>query len=217
MDITILCSSVSHPVNDTLTEWMQNNREKHQIHLVHSVKDLTGGDLLFLISCAEIISKELRDKYQKTLIIHSSDLPQGRGWSPHIWGIIEGKTEIVSSLLEAEDKVDTGDIWKKIKVKIPKSCLSEEINQLLFDTLKQLMDFAVNNFSIIIPVAQKGQSSHYRKRTPEDSELDVDKTIKEQFDLLRVCDVDRFPAFFELYGCKYRIEITKLGGEHEKN
>ena len=55
----------------------------------------------------------------------------------------------------------------------------------------------------------KGKGSFYRKRTPEDSELDIDKTIREQFNLLRAVDNNRYPAFFKLNGQKYTLKIFR--------
>ena len=43
----------------------------------------------------------------------------------------------------------------------------------------------------------------------EDSLLDFNKTITEQFNLLRVVDNDKYPAFFENQGEKYFLKITK--------
>ena len=40
-------------------------------------------------------------------------------------------------------------------------------------------------------------------------EIDPDKTIAEQFDLMRVCDPDRYPAYFNYLGYKYVIRIEK--------
>ena len=34
------------------------------------------------------------------------------------------------------------------------------------------------------------------KRTPADSEIDPGKSILEQFNLLRIVDSERYPAFF---------------------
>ena len=48
-----------------------------------------------------------------TLVLHASDLPDGRGWSPHVWDVISGKSSLTLSLINAEDSVDTGHIWKK--------------------------------------------------------------------------------------------------------
>ena len=49
-------------------------------------------------------------------MIHASDLPKGRGWSPHIWGLINEAQQITISLLEAVDKVDSGDIESNVEL-----------------------------------------------------------------------------------------------------
>lgn len=213
MEITILCSSEKHPINSWLITWKDKKSENHTIDLVRNKSDLSGGDLLFLISCSEIIKQEEREKYQKTLVIHASDLPRGRGWSPHIWQIIEGENSICVSLLEAEDKVDSGDIWHQIKVDIPKHFLFDEINNALFEAELLLMDFAVNNMQSIVPHKQSAEvePTYYPKRSPKDSQLDPEQSIKGLFDVMRVCDPERFPAYFELYGKKYAVKLEKIG------
>ena len=45
------------------------------------------GDILFLISCSERIGDAYRQKYRHVLVLHASDLPKGRGWSP-MFGIL---------------------------------------------------------------------------------------------------------------------------------
>jgi methionyl-tRNA formyltransferase len=176
------------------------------------MKALRSGDLLFLISCTEIVDSESRNKFKKVLVIHASDLPIGRGWSPHIWQILEGKDRITLTLLEAEKEVDTGDIWKQMVVTVPSNALWDEINKLIFDAECLLMDFAVANFDQVNPVPQNLSipSSYYPKRKPSDSELNPEKGIAEQFDLLRVCDPARFPAYFRLRGCEYKIRLEKI-------
>ena len=209
MIISILITSKEHPVNTYVNKWVEKNKS-HQISIIHSKKDLTSGDILFLISCSEILSKFDRDKFKKTLIIHASDLPNGRGWSPHIWEIINGATDITISLLEAESKVDTGDIWKKISVPIPKTALFDEINELIFNAELELMDFAIANYNTIKPKKQSNiDSTYWPKRSPKDSEIDVNKAISEQFDLIRICDPDRFPVFFYKNGERFNITIKK--------
>lgn len=212
MKITILNSSEKHPINLWLEKWIEINCLRHDIDLVRNKADLSKGDILFLISCSEIITSVDREKYKKTLVIHASDLPRGRGWSPHVWDVINGAKEITVTLLEAEDKVDSGDIWNKIKVLIPSTALWDEINTLVFDAELALMDFAVVNFHSITPQvqSQKVEPSYWPKRTPKDSEIDINKTISEQFDLIRVCDPSRFPAFFFKDGKKFSIKIEAI-------
>ncbi|HIL02952.1 MAG TPA: UDP-glucuronic acid dehydrogenase [Candidatus Thioglobus autotrophicus] len=209
MNISILITSKEHPVNTYVNKWVETNKS-HQISIVHSKEDLASGDILFLISCSDIVSKLERDKFKKTLIIHASDLPNGRGWSPHIWEIINGATDITLSLLEAEDEVDTGDIWKKISVPIPKTTLFDEINELIFDSELALMDFAIENYNTIEPKKQSNiDSAYWPKRSPKDSLIDINKTLADQFDLIRVCDSKRFPAYFYKEGVKFNIVIEK--------
>lgn len=211
MKITIVCTSINHPVNAYLERWIGAQELKHQIDLVRSKRELTGGDLLFLISCSELVSKEERDRYDKTLLVHASDLPRGRGWSPHIWQILEGATRICVTLLEAEDKVDSGSIWSQIWVDIPPHALWNEINHAIFEAELELMDFAVTNFGVVRPRAQSAEvaPTYYPRRNEADSALDPAKSIEEQFDLMRVSDPARFPAYFELRGQRYILKLEK--------
>ena len=149
--------------------------------------------------------------YKKTLLIHASDLPKGRGWSPHIWSIIEGNSQITLCLLDAEDKIDTGDIYKKIKIEIDSHELWYEINDKLFKAELELMDYAISFFETLKASKQKLDSNHvyYSKRTPEDSILDPNESIKNQFNKLRIMDPDRYPAYFLMNGHKYKLTIKK--------
>ncbi len=209
MNITILTTSIEHPVNAYLDKWVESNKN-HKIDIVRSKKELISGDILFLISCSEIISKLERDMFKKTLVVHASDLPYGRGWSPHVWEIISGASDITLSLLEAEDKVDTGDIWKKINTPIPKTAIFDEINELIFNSELELMDFAIENFDTISPENQPNiDVTHWPKRSPKDSLIDINQTISDQFDLIRVCDSKRFPAYFYKDGVRFNITIEK--------
>lgn len=209
MNITILNSSETHPINPWLDHWIMENSIAHEINLVRKKSELVGGDILFLISCSEIINANDRRKFKKVLVIHASDLPRGRGWSPHVWEIVNGAHEVTVSLLEAEDCVDAGDIWYKLKLKIPTTALYDEINQLLFDVEIELMDYAVQNYGKIIPEKQDGtvEPSYWPRRTPKDSEIDIKLSIEEQFNLIRVCDPNRFPAFFYKDGKKFILKI----------
>ena len=211
MKISFLCSNAQHPVNDYLRQWIIENQSTHQIELVRNKNALTGGELLFLISCSQVVNAQDRAQYSHTLVLHASDLPKGRGWSPHIWDIIKGANEITLTLLEAEDKIDSGRIWQKKLIPLTKDMLWDEINALLFAAELELVDYAIANCNSIIPAEQSTEiePSYYPKRSPEDNRIDPHKTIAEQFNTLRVCDPKRFPAYFELHGKRYNIILEK--------
>jgi methionyl-tRNA formyltransferase len=217
MNITVLCSSPEHPVNAYLEQWADDKRVRHQIHLVRKRSELPGGDILLLVSCSELIKAEHRAMYKHTLVLHASDLPKGRGWSPHIWEIVNGADAITLSLLEAEDRVDSGKIWLKRSIPIKKTDLWYDVNHKLFKTEIDLMNEAVESFGQIQPQPQDASinPTYYERRTPTHSELDPHKTIAEQFDLMRMCDPERYPAWFEHRGQKYKISLEKV--DHEEN
>ena len=56
---------------------------------------------------------------------------------------------------------------------------------------------------------QFGKSTFYKKRTKEDSKLSIDLPLKKQFNLLRICNNDLWPAFFYFKKKKYIIKIYK--------
>ncbi|NQY86537.1 MAG: UDP-glucuronic acid dehydrogenase [Colwellia sp.] len=214
LKISIICSDPEHPVNIVLNDWIEINRTNYELQLVECASNLREqGDFLFLISCSEFVKKNIRDRFNHTLVLHASDLPHGRGWSPHIWEILNGAQYITLTLLEAADSIDSGKIWVKEQIPLAGSELLEEINTLLFTAEIKLIEFAINQYVDITPAVQplNISPSYYPKRNPKDSRIDINKTLDSQFNLLRVCDNERFPAFFERNGYHYAVKIENLG------
>lgn len=211
MKISILCTDPGHPVAPRLRRWREEMETAgHEVTLCWDKKVLPGGDILFLVSCSQLVEAPRRAGYSASLVLHASDLPRGRGWSPHVWAVVNGANELILSMLDAEDAVDSGAIWFKTEVLLEGHELLAEINEKLFAAELCLMSRAVQEWGAVQPVPQTGGASSYlRKRTPDDSRLDPEKTIAEQFDLLRVVDNVRYPAFFEYRGRRYILKIEK--------
>lgn len=218
MNISIVCSDPLHPFMPVLEQWAQKRGATHAVKIARRVAELDHGDLLFLISCHEIVRPETTRRFTHSLVVHASDLPRGRGWSPHIWSIVGGENVITVSLLEAAQGVDSGMIWTKEQFRLDGHELHDEINARLFETEIRLMDFALARCRDIAPQPQdEVDASYWRKRTPQDSRVDIDRSIREQFNLLRVCDPDRYPAFFEKDGFVYDITLKKRETRPEGN
>lgn len=217
MHITILCTDSNHPVVQSLQAWLHDMSLKgYCVSLVHDKSELRGGDILFLVSCSQVISEVERKGYKATLVLHASDLPSGRGWSPHIWSILGGANKIVVSLLEAAEPVDSGAVWLKTQFELEGHELLSEINSKLFKAELSLMTQVLEQFESIKPIQQAGDPGKYMpKRSVADSELDPYKTIAEQFDLLRIVDARRYPAFFNYRGKRYLIKIEKEENEEK--
>ena len=189
----------------------------HDVALLFDKQELTGGDVLFLVSCGQIVGPTERTLFRAVLVLHASDLPKGRGWSPHIWGIVKGSNRITVSLMEAADPLDSGDVWLQTTFDLAGDELLPEINERLFAAELTLMTRAVDDFGSIQPLPQSGEPEPYlRKRTAADSRLDPEKTLAEQFDLLRVVDSQRYPAFMDYRGQRYLIRIEKANRVHDR-
>jgi len=210
--VAILCTDPIHPVNAWLQAWGARCRTERraQVTIYRDMHELAGGDFLFLVSCHQIVDHAVRSLYRHTLVLHASDLPRGRGMSPHIWQIVHGAHDITLTLLNAVDQLDAGDIWCQQAIAFDGTELHDEINQKLFDAEVTLMDWALLNCATSVPRSQSGSATHYRKRTPADSQIDPTRPLQESFDLLRVADPNRYPAWFELRGQTYQIRIEKV-------
>ena len=165
-----------------------------------------NGWILFLLSC----SKKLQnlELFKHNIVIHASDLPSGKGWSPITWQILEGKNEIPLTVFEAEDGIDSGPIYFKESIELKGNELINEIRVLLVSKIEKLILKFIKQ-SHKDPVPQSGISTYYKRRLPINSQLDLNKTIMQQFNLLRVLDNERYPGYFFYMGEKYIIKIFK--------
>ena len=210
MEITIITSSFDHPIFPYLKKWQKGQSHRHDIQIIDDITHIKSGDFLILVSCHDFIGAEIRSNFKYALLLHASDLPKGRGWSPHVWDIINGSSYLTLSLLEVTDPIDTGDVWKKTKIPLEGHELYDEIDHLLFSHEINLINCAIENFRNIKPIKQSVNNvTYYDRRNSQDSEIDSSKSISSQWNLLRVCDIDRYPPFVYLDASKYILKVRK--------
>lgn len=166
-------------------------------------------DIIFILSYHNIIPQKYLQA-NHNIVVHASALPQGKGWAPMFWQILEGKNEIPFSMFEASSGVDNGDIYMQKTLKLSGFELNHELREKQASfTIDMCLEFINNYEKYKTPQKQIGEESFYPKRSLKDSRLDIDKSIKEQFDLLRIVDNDAYPAFFEIEGHSYILKIEK--------
>lgn len=181
----------------------------HEVSFVENPQDLPEGDVAFFLSCEQIIKKDLRDRNTHNIVIHSSKLPQGKGWSPLTWQILEGKNTIPTTLFEAVDAVDAGDVYEVDNIILEGHELLPEIHKKQGEIINSLALRFVDSYPPQNPQVQKGEESFYPKRKPKDSEVSPDKTLAEIFDNFRVADNEKYPVFFTHRGKTYTLKIYK--------
>ena len=179
--------------------------------LVHDYSRIQTGEAAFFLGCTKFCPKELLCRSQYNLVVHESELPKGRGYAPISWTVLGGKNEIIFSLIEADENIDSGKIYYQLKIQMQGNELCAEIRELQGNkTIELCLDFILNG-RIQDAKEQKGEATYFRRRTSVDSELDVNKTLADQFDLLRIVDNERYPAFFKYKNRLYRLKIEAIG------
>tara|TARA_R110002012_G_scaffold242832_1_gene417315 strand:- start:15709 stop:16359 length:651 start_codon:yes stop_codon:yes gene_type:complete len=182
---------------------------KYTCKLVRIAKDIPYGDVCFFLGCTQIVCKNELARNRHNLVVHESDLPQGKGFAPMSWQILQGKKDIPICLIEANEEADSGKIWLTDTIKLNGRELHDEWRKKQGEATLSIAKKFIDNFETLTPKSQKGEVSTYPRRSSKNSELCLNKTLAEQFDLLRVVSNDHYPAFFIKDGIKYTIEISR--------
>lgn len=181
----------------------------YQCLLVRNAQDVPQGNICFLLGCTQIVSDDILARNQHNLVVHESDLPQGRGFAPMSWQILSGESSIFVCLLEAKKEVDSGKIWLTDTIELNGTELHDEWRAKQGVVTLKLAKKFIDDFEKLNPTEQTGDTSFYPRRTPKDSKLDINKSLNEQFNLLRVASNKDYPAFFIKDGVRYKLEISK--------
>ena len=173
-------------------------------------KEKKKNDVAFILSYYKLVDQNFLEKNKFNIVIHESNLPRGKGWAPLFWQIIEGKNTIDFTVFEVDKSIDGGDFYFKEKMHLKGHELYDEIRDLQAKMRIKCCMKLLRNFKKLKLKKQRGISTYYRKRNKEDAEININKTIKSQFNLLRSVDNNNFPAFFNYKNNKYIIKISKV-------
>src|SRR5215207_6931705 len=89
--VTILTDAESwlHNFLPTLVADLQSRG--HSVSIVTTPAEVPEGDFLLCLSSTRLVPPSVLARSRHNLVVHQSDLPRGRGWSPVSWQILEGK------------------------------------------------------------------------------------------------------------------------------
>ena len=183
--------------------------ENYTFSYLFNADEVWGFDVVFLLGYTAILPNDFLQRNSLNLVVHESDLPRGKGFAPVQWQLLEGCSEITVSLIEAVEKFDGGDIFQQSKITFDGSELYDEIREKQAIATIDIISEFLSSYPNISRFKQIGQESFYPKRTSADGELDISKTLQENFNLLRVGNNDAWPSFFYYKGVKYILKIFK--------
>ena len=209
ISVAFLLDNTNDWLSGYIPEYMHASN-KFSVNICYVEKEVRGFDLVFVLGYTRLLKGDILDANKLLLVIHECDLPKGRGFAPVQWQILEGKNDITVCLLKVSNEADTGDIFDKMLLSFDGTELYEEVRRkqalITFELIARFLDKYPN----VSCEKQIGEPTFYRRRNPSDSRLDIDQTIRNQFNLLRICNNKDWPAFFEISGVRYQIKIEKM-------
>lgn len=181
-------------------------KELHQ-----STQDL-DFDVLISSGYPFMIPVEVFSRASIALNFHPTLLPKYRGRYLHpILINRDQETGVTAHLID--EAYDTGPIVQQIKYPVStfdsiKSLSRKNINaeiQLALEVLESITRGELKAQT----QDEKLSSSYFKPRTPEDSEINPDKSLRDLFYEIRCCDPELYPAFFYLDGQKVYLKVFR--------
>jgi methionyl-tRNA formyltransferase len=173
----------------------QNPKELHK--LLQNVRP----KYIFFPHWSWVVSDEIVNHYE-CVCFHMTDLPYGRGGSPLQNLIIKGHQSTILTALRMKKTIDTGPIYYKQPMSLDGSAYD------IFQRAAKMSWSMIENFILENPKAysQKGKTTIFKRRTPEQSLIPKGLTLEEIHDYIRMLDAPGYPsAFLKFDG--YRLEM----------
>lgn len=183
--------------------------KKYTFKVSRDIKKVSNQDILFILNYTKILSKKRLMQNKLNLVIHSSNLPKNRGGAPLHWQILQNKKKIKICLFEAIEKLDAGNIFLTEELSFNDTELYDELRDKQSKKMIKLIKNFLSKYPKIKGTKQFGKPSFNKKRNSNHSELDINKSFKDQFNLMRVSDNEKYPAFFNFRNNKYILKIYK--------
>lgn len=137
-----------------------------------------------------LIPKSILNRFEFGIFgFHGSSyyLPKGKGRSPLNWSLIENRKIIHNHLFRYDENADAGPIFsiKDFEITPFDSIQTLQYKSILTAKfqLKQLLE-SYKEKSIKV-TSQKGESTFYKKRNPEDGQINFNKKTMEIYNLIR--------------------------------
>jgi methionyl-tRNA formyltransferase len=190
-------------------ETLIKKNKKYSFKIFTDFRRVKNYEIVFILNYTKILKKNFLKKNLLNLVFHTSDLPKGKGFAPLQWQILEKKNKINISLFEAIEKFDSGRIFLKDHVILKGDELYNEIRYRQVKVIFKMINSFLKKYPNVSSKKQIGKSTFYKKRYPKDSKLNINTSIKKQFNKMRIANNEKWPNFFYYKNKKFIIKIFK--------
>ena len=197
--------------------WFEKQLKKYDFRLNNKYifkisknpNNIKNQNIVFPLSYTRILPESFLQKNELVLIAHPSKLPKDKGFAPLQYQILRNKNKVYMSLIKAAKEVDAGPIYFQNSLVLNGTELSDEIRNIQGIQFLNIIKKFLIKYPNVKSKIQIGKGNFNKRRYPKDSRLDINKTIKQQFNHLRINDNELYPSFFYYKGQKYIIKIFK--------
>ena len=164
-------------------------------------------DWIVLFHWSEIVPKEILDN-SRCVVIHTGNLPKGRGGSPLQNQILDGVVGSKVNAIVMTDELDGGDIYCSLPITLQGSI--SDIWLSIADRAYELIKNCVINNPI--PTKQKGKVQQYKRNKNNILPIDSNDVI-EIHKFIQMLDGDTYPnAFLDVGNFRLEFSRSKIDG-----
>tara|TARA_Y100000590_G_C15722781_1_gene1014074 strand:+ start:249 stop:920 length:672 start_codon:yes stop_codon:yes gene_type:complete len=201
--------------NQWFEKYLENynfNLKKYNFIITKNPQIIKNQDIVFPLNYTKTLSTNFLKKNKLTLIVHSSKLPKNKGFAPAQYQILKNKKKIYISLIKAVKKIDSGPIYLQDFFLLNDTELYDEIRHKQGSVMIKIIKKFLTKYPKIKMTNQIGKASYNKRRYPKNSELNINKSIKSQFNHMRINNNELWPSFFKYKNCEYVLKIYKKKG-----
>ena len=113
-------------------------------------------------------------------------------------------------MYKLDSGVDTGKIINQINKPITRLDTIKTLDNKRKEAISEAFQLFIDELEqgYIVLREQTGTPSYSSRRTPDSCELDINKNLEELWDEIRICDNEKYPAWFRIDGKKIIIRYT---------
>lgn len=170
-------------------------------------------ELLVCLGYPHILKKEEIELFPKGVINFHAGLPHYRGRHPINWMMIDGLKEIPISVHYIDEGIDTGDIIVEDYVKIERDDCYPDVRKKIIELEKKLLVISLKQIETNSVYRRKQTEvfKYTKKRTPEDSRIDWNKSSLELHHFINALSSPMPNAFMDYKGEEIKINKSYIG------
>jgi methionyl-tRNA formyltransferase len=160
-------------------------------------------DWTFFFHWSKIVSKEIYSTH-KCCVVHTSNLPQGRGGTPIQNQILEKVNESKVNIIEMADEVDAGGIYCSQPITLQGDIASIwlTISRITSELILECVNLNLKSFK------QEGEVKVYKRVKSNKLIVDGNVDISSIYDQIRMVDHETYPNAF-LNSGNFVFEFTR--------